>query len=369
MRLPCASSSAAVISATDDLPLVPDDVDRGEAVLRHPQHRDEPPDPLQPEAPAQRLERGEVALGVEGQPRRAPRAPPGSAASFSRSASTTSAGRCRTNPWFAELALGALDLGAQRLAPALRSAGGPGRRPPPPRTGSQPGRSVASASPSAPSNDSRASRATSSWGGSPSLAGDARREHAPGGDPDQVAPAPHAARELDRRLDLPLGGLVDERAIDLRERVDDEHLGPLLAGRRAQVRVDLLGDEGHHRVGKRKRLLEHPEQRRRGLGLAVVEPRLDDLQVPVAELRPEEAVELERRVGEVVGVEVRRDGLDRPLKPGEDPAVLDPPGAAGPSRRLRRACPRAPVAFSRISRDAFHILFARSCPCWIRSAE
>ena len=34
----------------------------------------------------------------------------------------------------------------------------------------------------------------------------------PAGDPDEVAPAAHAADELDRRLDLGLGGLVDQRS-------------------------------------------------------------------------------------------------------------------------------------------------------------
>ena len=113
---------------------------------------------------------------------------------------------------------------------------------------------------------------------------------------DQIAPASHAAGELDRGPDLALGLLIGQRPVDLRERVHDEHLRTLPVGRRTQVRVDLLGDERHHRVGKGKRLLEHPQKRRRRLALAVIEARLDDLQIPVAEFRPKEAIELLRRV-------------------------------------------------------------------------
>ena len=70
------------------------------------------------------------------------------------------------------------------------------------------------------------------------------------------------------------------------------------------VRPDLLGDEGHERVQQREHPLQRVEQRRRDLGLALVEARLGDLQVPVAELRPEERVGLLGGVGEVVGLEL-----------------------------------------------------------------
>src|SRR3712207_6860119 len=51
-----------------------------------------------------------------------------------------------------------------------------------------------------------------------------------------------------------------------------------------------LGHEGHQRVDQRQRLLERPEQRCRSRLVAVVEARLDDLQVPVAELGPEKGI-------------------------------------------------------------------------------
>src|SRR3954464_3163047 len=82
------------------------------------------------------------------------------------------------------------------------------------------GPKVASASPSAPSNESLASLPTSSWGGDPLPAeprprrrvggasvagGDARRQHARRRHPDQVPPATDPARELDPGRDVALG--------------------------------------------------------------------------------------------------------------------------------------------------------------------
>jgi hypothetical protein len=72
----------------------------------------------------------------------------------------------------------------------------------------------------------------------------------------------------------------------------------------------------------RQRLLQHPEERRGYLLLGVVQARLGDLQVPVTQLRPEEAVQLERGVGEVVGGKRATDALDRALETREDPAIL-----------------------------------------------
>ena len=174
-----------------------------------------------------------------------------------------------------------------------------------------------------------------------------------GGHLGELAPAAQVADQLDRALDLGLGRLVDPVRLGDGEGGDDE-LGVAVG----QIGPDLLGDEGHDRVRERERPLEHEEQVRGGRLVAVVEPRLDDLQVPVAELGPEEAVELERGVGEVVAVEVGADLGDGALEPGR--------GSSGPPASRAAAAGFAPVAsaaLSRISREAFHSLFARSRPC------
>src|SRR5829696_2620978 len=78
------------------LPVRPDDVDRREAILRHAEQSAQAAHPLQPQLPAQDLAAAEDLVGA--------RYPPSSsssaryAASFSRSASTTSAGALATNP-------------------------------------------------------------------------------------------------------------------------------------------------------------------------------------------------------------------------------------------------------------------------------
>jgi hypothetical protein len=73
------------------------------------------------------------------------------------------------------------------------------------------------------------------------------------------------------------------------------------------VPIDLLGDERDQRVRQRQRLRQHVQQRLRGGLVAVVQPWLDQLQVPVAELAVDEVVQLERRVREVVALDPRAD--------------------------------------------------------------
>src|SRR4029453_15714600 len=94
-------------------------------------------------------------------------------------------------------------------------------------------------------------------------------------------------------------------------------------------------------------------------------------------------------VGEIVFLDRLGDRADRALQPRGDPAVLDPlgaraglGGAAGvhlgsrrgvvprsPTRRARGPASTSSRAFIRISREAFHILLARSRPCRIRALE
>ena len=112
---------------------------------------------------------------------------------------------------------------------------------------------------------------------------------------------------------------------------------------------------------EREHPLEHVEQVRGRVLVAVVEPRLDDLQVPVAELRPEERVEAEHARGRSRSRRAPRRRR-RPSRCSRETIQRSSTSAAvGP--RPRGLGLRA--ALSRISREAFHILFARSRPCWI----
>jgi hypothetical protein len=79
----------------------------------------------------------------------------------------------------------------------------------------------------------------------------------------------------------------------------------LLAVRGREERPDLLGDVRHQRVQQAQRAVEAEQQRRRDggpVGLLVVQPRLRELEVPVAELGPEEVVEVERGRRQLEGV-------------------------------------------------------------------
>ncbi len=108
---------------------------------------------------------------------------------------------------------------------------------------------------------------------------------------------------------------------------------PALAG---QQRPDLLGHEGHDRVQQQQRPLERVQEHPgHGLVGRLVEPRLGQLEVPVAHLRPEGAVEVEHRGREAEGVELPGHALGEPLQPRHDPAVLHasrPPAGRAPRR-------------------------------------
>ena len=142
------------------------------------------------------------------------------------------------------------------------------------------------------------------------------------------------------------------------------------ASRSGRYPPDLLGDERHHGMRNGERALEHVEQVRRGVLVAVVEARLDGLEVPVAELRPEEPVEVEHRVGEVVGVDGAREGADRALQPRQDPPVLERhrPGLQ-PSAHPRRSLLLRGLCVEEDEPRRVPHLFARSRPCWMRSGE
>ena len=96
-----------------------------------------------------------------------------------------------------------------------------------------------------------------------------------------------------------------------------------------------------------------------------VEARLDDLQVPVAQLAVDEVVEPERRAVELERLDRARGlGLGA-LQAREDPRVLDcVPGAAA-----RRPARRPSSARSSTSRDALNSLLASWRPCATFSSE
>ena len=111
-------------------------------------------------------------------------------------------------------------------------------------------------------------------------------------------------------------------------------------------------------MAEAQRAIEHEAQRRRDLralgGIVPVEARLGRLEVPVADVVPDEAVERLDGRGEVVGVDQRRDLLDRAVEARQHPAVDRRRRRAAPARRRRRSI--------RIRRPAFQSLFVRPRP-------
>ena len=215
MRLPCASSSAAVISATDDLPFVPTTWIEAKRCWGIPSTETSRRIRSSPKPPAERLQRGQVRLAPFEGPgqvsRRAPRARPGR-----RRASRAPPRRPRPARWSRTPGCRACARRARprRAAPraAPRSGGGPASASTSSEARISTGPKLASASPSAPSNDSRASRATSSWGASPSPATRA----------GSTLPAATPTRSRQRRtlrvssiagLDLSLGVVVDRAGV------------------------------------------------------------------------------------------------------------------------------------------------------------
>ena len=105
---------------------------------------------------------------------------------------------------------------------------------------------------------------------------------------------------------------------------------------------------------EREQALERGERGRDGSLVAVVQPRLDRLGVPVAEVVEREVVERRRRLGEVEAAPgVLELGASR-VEAREDPALLE---------ALRRRPPAStPSAFCRISRATFQSLIASLRP-------
>ena len=128
---------------------------------------------------------------------------------------------------------------------------------------------------------------------------------------------------------------LPSRAVGLGPRRDDQP-------RRAELRPDLLGDVRHHGMQERDQPLERCERRRARVGIPLVEPRLDRLRVPVAEVVEREVVEAFTACRELETREiVARPRARAASMRAEDPALLDSRGPRLGGERLRPARARA----------------------------
>src|SRR6478672_10026233 len=104
---------------------------------------------------------------------------------------------------------------------------------------------------------------------------------------------------------------------------DEKAVPPLAFGRK--LRPKLLGDEGHEGMKQRERPVEHPaghgaRLRCRGL-IGTREDRLDQFEIPVAELMPDETVNGAGGLVEPIGLERLGYCRERALALACDPAV------------------------------------------------
>src|SRR5207245_538700 len=132
-----------------------------------------------------------------------------------------------------------------------------------------------------------------------------RGERGGGRDPHLAADVPHGGDEVHDRRHLALRGRIAVLLRHTRVRCPHDRI-PLVR----QPLPDLLGDERHERMQEPQGRLEHANERRlraRALAgvLGVVEGQLRDLQIPVAELVPQELVQRGGRVAEPVFLERR----------------------------------------------------------------
>ena len=128
-----------------------------------------------------------------------------------------------------------------------------------------------------------------------------------------------------------------------------------------ELRPDLLGDVRHHRMQEREQPLERRQRGRDRRRVAVVEPRLDRLRVPVAEVVEREVVERRRRLGEVEACPRVLELGTRGVEAREDPALLEVARLELPAS--------TPSAFWRMSRATFQSLIASLRPSSIAPYE
>ena len=140
------------------------------------------------------------------------------------------------------------------------------------------------------------------------------------------------ADQLDQPVDLGVGGKVGERPAS-GQRVSASTVFSALADAGPQR----LADERHERMHDAQDQAEDMRGRRARLRLrgvaALREHRLDQLQIPVAEGRPDEVVERIGALVEAVLLDRLRDRADGRGRLGQDPAV---------DRFLRRSPDRKP---------------------------
>ena len=167
----------------------------------------------------------------------------------------------------------------------------------------------------------------------------------------------HADRDVLHQLHLGLGRRIDERGIAAREHRDHQRARQLR--RLRQLLPDLLGDVRRERVEQPHRGLERGREhalhdvaarapsplrpaRRSG---ALVQVRLGELDVPVAQLVPHEVVDRVRRVAEPERLERGVDLAGDRLQARQDPALRH--AERGAPRRASRAGPRTAPGRSR----------------------
>ena len=187
-----------------------------------------------------------------------------------------------------------------------------------------------------------------------------RRARRAGLDPAQVAPAPQRLDRRDRALHCGLGRRVDLDA-DRRAAHAARPAAPRRRGCASRSPRSRTGSAGAPSATVSVSTCSSVADQ---LGLAGAQPRLDQLQVPVAQLAVDEVVEAERGVGEVKALDRRPTA-----RPGRAPGAR---GSSGPRPRSawpphgRRPSPPTP---SRISRAAFHSLLVSCWPWATLSSE
>ena len=106
--------------------------------------------------------------------------------------------------------------------------------------------------------------------------------------------------------------------------------------------------------------LQRRKRGRAGVGITVVEPRLDRLRVPVAEIVEREAIQRVCAGGELESAPELLELGSRGIETGEDPLFLQSRG---------RSSGQASAAFARISRATFQSLFANLRPSSMKPTE
>ena len=141
--------------------------------------------------------------------------------------------------------------------------------------------------------------------------------------------------DLDQAFDKALGGLVDGGEVGLGIGGDHDGLRRVIEVR-AQALPEFLGDEGHEGVQQPQGVVQHLQQhrQRRGAG-AGLEADLGQLDIPVAELAPDEIMDGAFGLAELEVFHVGDRLGNRAAEAGQDPAVLGGQGGFVDNTRRR----------------------------------